>query len=398
MATFSHSRIGAFEQCPLKYKFCYIDRVPVECEDTVEAFLGSRAHEALEKLYTDLLHEKILSLKELIAYFHKIWKENWNDAIKINKKDYTKDNYIKMGERFLTDYYNHYHPFDQGKVIGLETTDMISLDDKHKFHVRIDRLVDAGNGVYEIHDYKTNNSLSTQADLDSDRQLAAYSLWVHENFKDLKKVRLVWHFLAFDKEMESSRTKEELVSLKKEILAAIHKIESSKKFPAIVSGLCNWCAYQDICPMFKHELKVSQKTVNEFLNDSGVKLVNQYAKVSNELKIIKEEAEEKLEKLKEALILYAKKEGINVIVGSDNKVTVKETSSVSFPAKNTPEREKLIEVLKKMHKFDDVCDLDVFALKHIVEEEEWSAETIEKIGKFMEEKKSVSVRLSKKED
>ena len=65
---------------------------------------------------------------------------------------------------------------------------------------------DLGNGIYEVHDYKTNNSLPKQQKLDEDRQLAMYSLWVKLNFKDCKKVRLVWHFLAFDKEMDSFRT------------------------------------------------------------------------------------------------------------------------------------------------------------------------------------------------
>src|SRR3989344_7394556 len=115
MPTFSHSRIGSFETCPLQYKFQYIDKVEVEQEDTVETFLGKYVHSALEKLYRDLLHEKSNSLKELLQFFNDQWKENWNPTVKINRKEYTADNYRKMGERFITDYYNHYKPFNQGK-------------------------------------------------------------------------------------------------------------------------------------------------------------------------------------------------------------------------------------------------------------------------------------------
>jgi len=70
-------------------------------------------------------------------------RKNWNDAIVIVKKQYNKENYHQMGEKFLTDYYNHYYPFDQGKVLGLETTEFVDLNDKYKFHVRIDRLNEA---------------------------------------------------------------------------------------------------------------------------------------------------------------------------------------------------------------------------------------------------------------
>ena len=85
MPTFSHSRIGCFEQCPLKYKFNYIDKLETEIEDTVEAFLGKRVHETLEKLYKDLKFQKLNTLKELLDFFNSEWKKNWNisDEFKI---------------------------------------------------------------------------------------------------------------------------------------------------------------------------------------------------------------------------------------------------------------------------------------------------------------------------
>ena len=46
---YSHSRLETFEQCPQKYKFRYIDNIRTETEG-IEAFVGKRVHEALEKL------------------------------------------------------------------------------------------------------------------------------------------------------------------------------------------------------------------------------------------------------------------------------------------------------------------------------------------------------------
>jgi len=393
---FSHSRIGTFETCPLQYKYSYIDDVEVESEDTVEKFMGSRVHEALEKLYKDLQFEKHLTLKELLGFFNKIWKENWNDTIKIVKKEYKQENYRKIGERCLTDYYNRYAPFNNGKVIGLETKNYVNLDENYKFHVRIDRLMDMSDGVYEIHDYKTSNSLPKQEDLDSDRQLAIYSLWVKENFKDFKKVKLIWHFVVFDKEMESSRTAGQLEDLRKDVLKQIKKIESTEKFEPNQSALCNWCAYQNICPLWAHELKLEEKPVNEYLKDPGVKLVNEYVKIKNDLKIITEEAEEKLEKLKEAIVHFAKKEGIEVVVGSDNKIRIKEEESISFPPKNSKEREELVKMLEDMKKLEEVMDLDTFALKRIVKDKEWNEKELKKLEKYETIEKGQRLSLSKK--
>jgi len=36
MPKFSNSRLSTFEQCPLRYKYQYIDKVEVEVLDTVE--------------------------------------------------------------------------------------------------------------------------------------------------------------------------------------------------------------------------------------------------------------------------------------------------------------------------------------------------------------------------
>ncbi len=396
MTTFSHSRIGTFETCPLQYKYRYIDRLKVEQEDTVETFLGSWVHNALEKLYKDLKFEKLLSLKELIAYFDKQWKENWNSTIKINKKDYTSENYRKMGVRYLTDYYNRHKPFDQGKVIGLETTDYLDIGSGYKFHIRIDRLVDCGQGLYEVHDYKTNNSLPKQQYLDADRQLAMYSLWVKLNFKDCKKVRLVWHFLAFDKEMDSFRTVDQLEGLRKEVVEQIKKIETVKEFPANESRLCDWCAYQGVCPLFKHEMELEVKPVNEFLKDSGVKLVNTYVKLKKEQKEYNYSVDEKLNKLKEALIEFCKREGVEIVVGSDNKISVKEFSSLKFPGKGTGEREKLVKALQKMGKLDEVTDLDVYALARVVNGKEWDEKELEKLEKFESVEKGWRMSVRKK--
>lgn len=397
MPAFSHSRLETYVTCPLQYKYHYIDKVKVEQEDTVETFLGSWVHQALEKLYTDLKFEKLLSLKELIAYFDKQWKENWNSTVKISKKEYTAENYRKMGVRHLTDYYNRYKPFDQGKVIGLETTDMLDIGGGYKFHIRIDRLVDVGNGIYEVHDYKTSGSLLKQQKLDEDRQLAMYSLWVKLNFKDCKKIRLIWHFLAFDKEMESFRTISQLEDLRKEVVAQIKKIEDAKEFPANETALCNWCDYQSICPLFKHEIELKEKKVNEFLNDSGVKLVNTYVKLKAEQKEYNSEIGEKLEKLKEALIEFCKKEGIEVVVGSDNKISVKEHESMKFPAKGSDEREELIKVLKKMGKWNEVTDLDIYALVKIVKDKEWVEKELKKLKKFETIDKNWRLSIKKKD-
>ncbi len=398
MALFSHSRLETYESCPLQYKYAYIDKVEVEKKDTVEAFLGSRVHEALEKLYRDRLFEKILSLGELLDYYHERWEKEWSEEVIIVRSDYTEENYRKMGERYLREYYQKHHPFDHGRVIGLETQFTLYLDEgkKYGYHVRIDRLMDAGEGVYEIHDYKTGLNLPAQELIDRDRQLAMYALWVKENFKDFRKARLVWHYLAFGKELESFRRAGELEELRQEVLGKIREIETTDNFLPTVSILCDWCLYRGLCPMWKHVSKVETLPENEFLRDPGVKLVDEYVRIKDELDAHRKEAEAKLEKIKEALIEYSKKEEEKVICGSEKKITIRAGENLRFPPKNSEERRILAEILQEHGRLEEVSDLDIYALDRAVRNREWDDELLQSLEKFIQREKSYRLSISKR--
>ncbi len=375
MAIFSVSRIGAFRDCPRQYKFAYIERPEVEFQDTVEAFLGSRVHEALEKLYRDKGHEKETSLEGLLEDFNKAWAENWSDRVLVVRKGYTADNYRRMGERFLGDYHRRNAPFDQGRVVGLETQETVALDEGgiYRLHVRIDRLVDIGGGLYEVHDYKTSSGLPAQEELDRDIQLAAYSLWVRRRFRDFKRVRLVWHFLAFDKEVDSWRTDEDLEKVRQKLLDEIRTIEKAVDFPPRVSRLCGWCLYRSLCPMFRHEAGTAGLPENEYLNEPGVRLVDEYARVKAEADSRLREAQEKLKKLEQALVAFCQaeldKEKVAVVIGSENRVTIRRVEQCRWPARNSDVRARLNAALKDLALWDRVTDLDPHALNRILRDE-----------------------------
>ena len=361
MPTYSNSRLSCFEQCPLKFKFSYIDKIETEMEETVEAFLGSRVHEALEKLYKDLKFQKLNTLKDILEFYNKEWSKNWNGNIVIVRKDYDQENYKKMGEKFITDYYNRYKPFDDTKTIGLETQNFADLGNGYKIHIRIDRLA-VKDDIYEIHDYKTSNSLPTQDKLDSDRQLAVYAYGIKKMYPDAKKIKLVWHFLAFDKEMSSVRTEEQLEEMKKEILGLIKEIESCSDFKAKESALCDWCEFQASCPNFKHKYSIEEKPDNGFLKDDGVKLVNEYASTKKSI----DDMETKLDKIREALLAFAKKEKVEVVYGSDVKASVKTYPKLSFPKKNDPHQKAFFETVKKIGLWDKLATVDVYSLAKMI--------------------------------
>jgi len=386
MTAYSHSKLGTFQQCKQKYKFQYLDKIKLESKDTIETFLGGLVHKTLEKLYKDLKFQKLNSKEELLSFFKESWNKEWNDNIIIVKKEYNKENFKEMGIKFISDYYEHYKPFNNLTTLGLETEYRLDLDDGNQYHVRMDRLSCDKEGNYYVCDYKTNNQLKPQEELDEDRQLAMYSLWVKDNFKDCKSVKLVWYFLAFDKEMVSERNEEQLLNLKLDIQNIIKEIENCKNFPTNVTTLCDWCAYKSICPAWKHEIELEAKTEEEFKDDDGVKLVDELEVLEN----TKKENEESIKKIKEKLIKFSKQKEISVVWGSNKKASVKEYTKIEYPY----DKGELTELLKKKGLYDKysmICyqRLSPSILKQVVDKE---------IINLVKEEKDYRISLSKRKD
>jgi len=201
------------------------------------------------KLYQDLMYQKVNTLEDLLDFLHDEWKNHWNDSIVIVKKEYDQEHYLKMAEKYIADYYNGYHPFDQGRTIALGERVWINLNGSSDYKLLgyIDRLTKREDGCYEIHDYKTCSRLPSLEHMKNDRQLALYSIGVKERYLDVKDVRLIWHFLKFGKEIDSVRTDAELEELKKNTIQLIDTIENTEEFPTHPSKLCDWCKFKFIC-------------------------------------------------------------------------------------------------------------------------------------------------------
>jgi len=252
---YSHSRLGTFEHCPLKFKYQYIDKIEPEIKKTIESHLGKVIHNTLEWLYNQIKENKIPTIDELIVYYAKNWKENYTSEIIIIKQEMTTQDYFNKGIQFLLDYYKEHYPFDDN-TLETEKEILIDLDETGEYKIRgfIDRLTyNLKTGEYEIHDYKTSNNIPMQEQIENDRQLALYSIAVKELFGEDKDVLLIWHYLAHNKRIQSKRTNEQLKQLKKETLELIKKIESTTEFPPKVSTLCNWCEYKLMCHAWENK-------------------------------------------------------------------------------------------------------------------------------------------------
>ncbi|MBI1883738.1 MAG: PD-(D/E)XK nuclease family protein [Chlamydiae bacterium] len=396
MPVYSHSRLGTYETCPLQYKYRYVDRIKKDRE-TIEAFLGKRVHETLEKLYRDLKVTKMNSLGDLLTFYNDDWRKNWSENVEMIKKDYTAENYRKLGEKCIRDYYRKFYPFDQTRTLGLEQQIFINLDERGEYRLMgfIDRLAQGEDGVLEIHDYKTGQTLPTQEKVDQDRQLALYQIGIQQQWPDVKGVRLVWHYLAFDRQLVSERSPSDLAQVREQTIQVIREVESAKDFPPRESAICPWCEFVDICPLMKHLRKVEVLPVHEYLNETGVTLVNRYAEISTKKNDLVKQMDEELEKIKEALIAYAEKEGVEVVHGSDYKLKIKGKEVYKFPLKDDPRRGALERLVREAGEWEKFSDLNLNALSEAVQSDQLPDALKEKVLKFTDLEKSYRFYLSR---
>jgi len=323
----------------------YIEKIKPEVPTTIEAFMGDIVHRTLEKLYTNARFQKINSLQEITQFYRDTWDKEYTEDIVVVKSEYTSDNYRKMGEKYISDYYNRYHPFNEMTILGLETQDKLLLPDGNFYHIRIDKLGFVSN-TYFVCDYKTNLTMKLQHEADSDRQLAMYALWVNDRFNDAEKIVLKWHMLAFNKEVVSFRSNQQLKILQEETMGLIRDIEECEDFPTNITALCDYCVYKSLCPSFKHKIEIDTKPLEEFKEDSGVKLVDEYT----ELYKIKKETEDRLEIIKRNLIDFALSKNINIVYGSNKKISVKETLKCVLPE----DKNDLISLIKMKGLYEDL--------------------------------------------
>jgi putative RecB family exonuclease len=394
MPVYSHSRLEAFENCPMMYKLRYIDRIRPE-EEGIEAFMGSEVHAALEKLYKDVSMSKLDSLDDILAFYKDGWDKDWHDKVTIVRKGLTRENYFEMGQKCISRYYERFSPFDSGVPVWIEENVSFDLSG-YKMAGVVDRMDRMPDGSFEIHDYKTGGRLPAQKDMDESRQLALYQMAVRDKWKDTGKVKLVWHFLQFGVELVSERNMAQVDKVAKDCVSMIKEIEGCKDFAPKPSALCDWCGYWEHCPEKKHLARIEAMAPAEAAREDGFSLVNDYFRLKEE----ERKATEAAEAVRLRLIEYARREDVSMIQGSSRAVSVRVQTIPGFPAKSADPSKygEVEEITRRAGIWDDFAVLDLKGLLEAVQEEKLDAEIAGRLRLMIQKKQITMVRLHRKGD
>ena len=137
-----------------------------------------------------------------------------------------------------------------------------------------------------------------------------------------------------------------------------------------------------MCPSFKHEIEIEEKTVEEFKDDDGVKIVDEYSELDAKEKEIKKQKEE----LKEKLISFAKQKEVDFVFGSNKKAAVKAYDKIVYPE----DKEKFTQMLKNKGIYEEISMISYPRLNSKILKKEIDQEIIDSISKETDYRISLS--------
>jgi len=369
----SYSAFDTYQNCSLKYKFQIIDKI--KTPKSKEAVFGSTVHETMKFIHTP----GILSpnLDQAMEHF----SNSWNPAV-FDSADEERAAF-SQGIKIIQDYYQKNNPANFN-IVDLESRFQIEIgesDQKHIISGIIDRIDKTEDG-YEIIDYKTTKKMPSQDKVDNDLQLSVYlqaflSRYPKE-INNIDKLKVSLYYLKHGVKLSAIRTIEQLKVSEQLFLDAIKLIESGK-FEPNVTPLCDWCGYQNICPMWKHKFKELRKIDTEDVNSA----IGEYVELKSAISITKD----RLAKLQEIILQYMDQEGVERVFGEQGIIARSLRKTYKYDEK------KIREILEPLDKWESVLKVDGIALRNILSALPFQAKTeIEKAKVVDKETKSLAVK------
>lgn len=237
----SHSSITLYNECPQKYKFKYVDKIPEKPKHFFS--FGQSVHLALEYFY-GVKEPKAPSLEDLLKHYREIW-------VKPGYRDENQEaEYFEEGRQILTRFHDKhaksFHvPFSVEYNFNFEY-EGVPLTGKVD---RIDKLPD---GRLSILDYKTGKKLAAGR-LDLDAQLTMYQFACESQLGE-EVGELIFYHLPTLKEHRTIRRDKPLVKeLTTRIVETAEGITKDRFDPKPTENACRWCDYKPICPIYKDQ-------------------------------------------------------------------------------------------------------------------------------------------------
>lgn len=238
---FSASALKTYQECPLKYKFSYVMKVPNAPKTFFD--LGSSVHSVVEILTKKQIVDPnyIPTKVEAMKLLDKYWVSSSYQNVTTENED--RSSAEKMIDFFIK--WTTEQKLSGNIPIAAEQEFEIDLAGK-KLLGFIDRVEKTPTGEYEIYDYKTGKSELNGSTIKKDIQVNAYSIGIEKKLGKFP-VSVSLLYLRKEKRLPYQVTTEGVEAVKQEMMALIDGVLSERFAPTPAYFTCKYCDYQSIC-------------------------------------------------------------------------------------------------------------------------------------------------------
>jgi putative RecB family exonuclease len=197
----SYSAVSTYLTCPLRYRFHYIDQIPAAFTSSSLAF-GSAVHEAVGAFYQTHLEGDSLRIDQMVDVYRQAWMSRNREEIRFFNGD-NENSLLEKAQQLLTVFHDSFDP--SVSVLGVEEFFELPLGGIPTFQGYIDLIEQSADGTVSIVDLKTASKKLTNANVQSNVQLTAYSLGAEALGFDPRNLSLRLDVLLKTKSPEMAR-------------------------------------------------------------------------------------------------------------------------------------------------------------------------------------------------
>lgn len=169
----SSSQMNLYLQCSLKYKFRYIDKIPVPFKPSGLAF-GSAIHSTLSWFHKERKKGNEVTLEDFLRLFDVDWYSQRADAEIRYKSGENEGRLTVIAKEILALYYHQEHNGVADSEIPF-VVPLVNPSNGDRLGLNLEGFIDLIEKDDTIVEFKISNQTITQKNVDDNLQLTAYS-------------------------------------------------------------------------------------------------------------------------------------------------------------------------------------------------------------------------------
>jgi len=345
MRPLSYTQISLYQSCPLQYKLQYIDGL--KPKDKWYFSFGSTLHLCAQYFFKVRVPPPP-SLEELLQFYEGNWISEGYESAEEEAK------YKTYGREILSKFWG-IHSADFKIPVAVERIFYIDIEGI-KLRGYLDRVDKLESGGLSIVDYKSNQGLFTQDDLEKNLQLTLYQLAAEQTWH-LPVEKLTLYHLRSNTPCSCAARDEARLEEARHLVSAVAENITEGNFPASENQYCP-CDFAEHCPYYRQQIAPPEET--DILPGMAIdEAVEHYVSLQGQIK----ELGAQLEELKQMITNFCQAEGLNRVYGKEHAITYRLVDKAGF---NEAEVRTLLEPEGLWQR---VLSLDQSRLKQLITDE-----------------------------